>query len=300
MKYLVLCLGFMAIGCTTPDVVSKANSERLVADVEFGNIQSANIGKCADKIVEIDMKFWKSAVIMANNCVAAKKWAQVEAVAQKLSENFPHSPWGFYYLSLVAEFQDNNSRALWLLEKAQQIDTSMALIPYQKGRVLLVTGDYENARKEFIKALNLDDHLPDAHLYLGQFALRDQNYKLADKYFQSTLKYEAFNRGALFGSAQCKAQNGDLKAALDYAERVLSANKKDIEVRLFKAHLLENYIQDLDEALKEYRQIYAMNVNQRNELIGDEELTNKIKSIEVILKNKKQEVARHVSGKERK
>ncbi|MDZ4661141.1 MAG: tetratricopeptide repeat protein [Pseudomonadota bacterium] len=296
MRYLAIVASLVILGCTSSQVITQANSEKLVNDVEFSTLPAANTGKCPDRIVEDTLKFWKSAVILANNCVVAKNWNQVESVGHKMSENFPHSPWGFYYLSVVAEHQNDSSRALWLLEKAQELDKSIALIPYQKGRVLLRIADHENARKEFARALSLDDKLPDAYLYLGQFALRDQNYKLADKYFQGTLKYQAFNREALFGSAQCKVQMGDAKMALDYAERIISSNKKDVEVRLFKAFVLESYLQNLDEALAEYRHIYAMSLSQRKVIIGDEELSNKIKSIEVLLKNKKQNVARHVSG----
>lgn len=296
MKYLCMILVMSLLGCSNQEVISNANSDRLVRDVGFLALDKANTGKCPEKVSDADLKFWKAALKLGNSCIANKKWKQVEMIGQKFVESFPNSPWGFYYLSLVAENQSEYGRALWLLEKASEHDKANALLLYQKGRMFLKVGDYEGARKEFLGAINIEDNIPDAHLYLAQFSLRDQNFSLAEKKFNSVLKYRPFSRDALFGSAQCKVQSGDVKIALDYTDRILNENSKDVEVRLFKAHVLETYVQNLNGALVEYRLIYALSEDIRKDLIKTEELSHKIKALENSLKPKKQEVASNVAG----
>lgn len=91
----------------------------------------------------------------ANFCLAKKNYKELEFVALKLSDLFPESVWGPYYLSLSASQQRSRDRALFYLQLAQKRGTDPFLT-------------YEDIRQKFMQKPN-SNYLSDLKKLDGQW-----------------------------------------------------------------------------------------------------------------------------------
>lgn len=250
------------VGCATgPQLVSK---DPQVAGksytVEAFSISAAQLAresnkKCPTTIKEVENKTWREHVEFGAVCAAKDKWSSVEFIGQNLADRFPTAPWGFYFMSLSADARGDMTRAFWMLEQASEKDKSLALFPYQRGRIYLKNNETEMAMVEFEKALKLDSTLFEADLFIAQVRLRSGNYGAAEKSFRNVLKFVPYHRDALMGAARCMIASGDAKLALDFLERVVAKDKKDFEARYERAIVLETVFQRYEEALLEYQNL---------------------------------------------
>jgi hypothetical protein len=69
----------------------------------------------------------------ANACLLKGRHSQLEAVALRLSDLHPDTPWGPFYLALSTSSQKATERALWYLKLAQQ-RSSESILFYEEGR----------------------------------------------------------------------------------------------------------------------------------------------------------------------
>lgn len=271
-------------GCaTSPQLASKdpqvAGKNFTVETVNVSAVQFAREAnkKCPVTTKEIEKSTWREHVEFASSCAAKEKWNNVEFIGQHLADRFPTAPWGFYFMSLSADARGDTTRAFWMLEQASEKDKSLALFPYQRGRIYLKNNETEMAMMEFEKALKLDSSLYEADLFIGQIRLRSGNYGTAEKSFRSVLKFVPFHRAALMGAARCMVANGDAKLAIDFFDRVVSKDKKDYEARYERAVVLETVFQRYEEALLEYQALLNFSENKS-------QIQRRINDLEKVLK----------------
>lgn len=69
----------------------------------------------------------------ANLCLLLNRNKELEYLSLKLSDLFPESPWGPYYLSLLASSEKSEERSLWFLKLAQKREKNPLLI-YEESR----------------------------------------------------------------------------------------------------------------------------------------------------------------------
>ncbi len=260
------------VGCATgPQLVSK---DPQVAGknytVEAFSMSAAQVArepnrKCPATLKEVESKTWREHVDLGAFCAAKEKWSSVEFIGQNLADRFPTAPWGFYFMSLSADARGDVTRAFWMLEQASEKDKSLALFPYQRGRIYLKNSETEMALIEFEKAVKLDPSLYEAELFVGQIRLRSGSYGVAERHFRNVLKFVPFHRDALMGAARCMIANGDAKLALDFLERVVAKDKKDFEARYERAVVLETVFQRYEEALVEYQNL-LMNLDNKSQI----------------------------------
>ena len=69
----------------------------------------------------------------ANSCLIKKKYNELEIVSLRISDLFPATLWGPYYLSISASLQNSSDRARWYLELANK-RTKDDLLKYEEAR----------------------------------------------------------------------------------------------------------------------------------------------------------------------
>ncbi|OQW48431.1 MAG: hypothetical protein A4S09_04435 [Proteobacteria bacterium SG_bin7] len=273
MKTLrVSFIALLGVGCVTnPQLMSK--DPQLAGKsftVEAINISAAQLAresnkKCPLNVKEVENRTWREHLELGAACAAKEKWSSVEFIGQHLADSFPTAPWGFYFMSLSADARGDVTRSFWMLEQASEKDKSLALFPYQRGRIYLKNNETDMAMAEFEKALKLDSGLYEADLFIAQIRLRSGNYVAAERSFRNVLKFVPFHRDALLGAARCMVVNGDPKLALDFFDRVVAKDKKDFEARYERAVVLETVFQRYEEALLEYQNL-LINSDNKNQL----------------------------------
>lgn len=69
----------------------------------------------------------------ANACLSKGKNSELEAAALRMSDLFPDTPWGPFYLSVAASQQKSSERSLWYLKLAQK-RAMEPLLTYEENR----------------------------------------------------------------------------------------------------------------------------------------------------------------------
>ncbi len=70
----------------------------------------------------------------ANFCLSLKKYKELEFISLKMSDLYPDTPWGPFYLSLMSSQQNSPDRSLWYLKLAQK-RTKEPLLAYEDTRL---------------------------------------------------------------------------------------------------------------------------------------------------------------------
>jgi tetratricopeptide (TPR) repeat protein len=147
----------------------------------------------------------------ASACARAKDWKGTERVAAELARRYLESPWAPYFMSLAAGASGDAPRALWMAELAQKKagQADVPLFRYQRGRALLALGQLDVAFAEIEAASRSEPRLVEAHLYLGDAWMRDQDAKKAEAFFRRALAAEPHNSRGLRGLAAARLSQGD-------------------------------------------------------------------------------------------
>lgn len=141
---------------------------------------------------------------MANGCIKTQKWDHLRLVGNAMAQKFPTSPWGAYYLSLSSEKTKQYARALWMIDLALKKSPKEAMLHYQKARIHWLMNENSSALAAFNESLKHNPQFVDSLLFLGQVNYRNQNYKMAEKYFASVLEIEKDNQEAFAGLTEVK------------------------------------------------------------------------------------------------
>lgn len=175
---------------------------------------------------------WKKVVPIANACVKAMSWFQVEKMGNYMATKGYLAPWGPYYLAVSAEARKDYPRAIWMLELALKKDPKEGLFHYELGRIHWDLKEDADALKEFKQASDLSPGLTAAHAIMGQVALGRQDNSAAETYFQKALAVDSKNLPSLLGMATLKIGAKDYVKAADYLNRVIAVSPQNSKARL--------------------------------------------------------------------
>lgn len=266
---IIVTLTLILAGCahlggpkqTTSEVaLAKPYVEDIVSQSPRAN-PKINKADCP-KSKKLWKKFsWKLLLRSANACVAADRWKQLSQVANHMAIIQPHSPWGPYYLSLVAEHKGHLDRALWLVDLAQKRAPNLGLLHYQKGRLLWTRKEFSNGINLIETALKRDPNLVEAHLFLGQIYWRDLMPKKAKKHFTKVIKIEKENFVATQALAKISKAMGENGDAIKFFKKAVVMKPNSLDLRLELASLYEE--EDEAQALSTYRLIRGLMRNKR-------------------------------------
>lgn len=305
MSALILSVFGSLIGCATGGNGTGATKGALGASdprkqVYLTGIQGhsprleSQRSSCPSADKQLDGQSWQRLMGYADACVVAKNYAQTEKLANLMATHDPLSPWGPYFLGLVAEAQNDFPRALWMIELALKKAPQSGLIQYQQGRLLFALDDIAGSVRAFRQAVQLDPELTEANLALGHILFREQYWSEALPYLEKGLEKDRKNVLALIAAAECHLQKSDFKIAAEYLDRAQDLDPRRSSVRLRLAEVQEEKLKEYGKALSSYKDLRSMALRKRLDQTVSVDLDSRIKHLEqLVAKLEKAEAQRN-------
>ncbi|MCB9025109.1 MAG: hypothetical protein H6625_02220 [Bdellovibrionaceae bacterium] len=246
IKHIILTFLITIIAaCSTSVKKSDENKEAVelskkyveqIELVESQNKKGLNQLLCPTDKQTLKNKDWKQLIDFANACVNKKSWKTLEVISYLLTEESSFSPWGSYYLSLIAEHENHLDRAFWFVDLALKKAPGQAILYYQKARLQWKSHEYELSAENFEKAIELNSNLSGAHLFLAKINYRDQDLKIAEKHFDKVLQKDQRNFEALLGIIKVYQAKGDTNKEMFYLEKaqLVRPNNKWVKKHMSK------------------------------------------------------------------
>ena len=215
-----------------------------------------------------------------NACISKQNLAMAEKLAKILANEHHVSPWGPYYLSLIAEQKGQAMRAVWMIDLALKKAPGKGILLFQKGRLLWKQNKPTLAMELYEAAVRETPELVDAHMSLAQVYYRDQEFEKAGKHFEKVVKYDRRNANAFIGLAECELEDGDEAAAVNYLEKAISLKPANLALRMRQARIYENQLEDFKAALKRYKAIVKLSKRKKLDQPVTNNLLDTIKRLE--------------------
>ncbi|MBX3021691.1 MAG: tetratricopeptide repeat protein [Bdellovibrionales bacterium] len=283
MKRLVLAITALAFSACASGPQKKSEETVKATYTEKVNaisLDDQRSGVCPNESV-YQKEEWRKIVPMANACVKAKDWNQLEKIGNHLAKTAPLTPWGAYYMSLVATMRKDYPRAQWMLELALKKAPNEGLFHYELGRLFWEQGDEAGAIKEMKLASELNPALTDAHYVMGQMALRSDDLSLARKMFGKALANESRHAPALLGAAEVEIKAKDYDKAESLLNQAIVANPRSSKARLALGQVQELHLKKAQEALQTYRDLKQLGTERKlDENVQSMNLEEKIQTLE--------------------
>jgi tetratricopeptide (TPR) repeat protein len=270
MKLLVtLILSFAFLGCAgQPTQTQKGSSLTQAASTSPALPDAAYMSSrlttaprqddCPQNDKSWKRESLKNLSFYANSCARLGKSERLDQIGTFIAQKEPLMPWGPYYMSVAAELQKEFARSLWMIDLAIKKSPTTALLHYQKGRIHWSLGEYAKAVESYNIAIQYYPRFADAHLFLAQLHLRDQDFKNAAKHFSVVAGIETDNAVAYAGWAEAKIAMGDSRGAIELYEKAVNASPRNVGYRTKLAGLYENTQKDLELALSTYKKLKSL------------------------------------------
>lgn len=222
-------------------------------------------------------------------CIQAKKFADAEKLALKLTETKEQRAIGLYYLSVIADSNDESDKALWMVEKAETLEPQVAFFHFQKGKVLYSVEGINSALPNFEKAFDIKKSSREITVMNALKSFSDRDFITASTEFSqlSTEDLYNFNVAVLF--VESILQKGETAEAASLAQRLVNAQPKNVDMLLEQARIFEEFSSKKDEAIQAY--IKAAGITQS----PDQKDWLK-KKIEFLKTNKNSQISMNVGG----
>ena len=154
---------------------------------------------------------------------------------------------------------------------------------HEQGLTLFNQGRFDEAIPYFEKAVSLEPHFYQAHLYLGRSYLNLRTYGKALSPLRSAYRLSPSNFkqeiadlliDALLGAAFSELKQGDLQASLSYIREIISADPKSQKIKDDLSRVLVAVATELfksgnvREAVKEYTEAIRANPDNTGAYVG--------------------------------
>jgi tetratricopeptide (TPR) repeat protein len=270
IKKLMILSGFLLFACAhqgpSEDMAHQSKAKSLIDDhakintdlyFEIFNYKPFALNKSTGvclQVADLKGKDWKSLLETVNHCAEQNQWLSVETIGYELLKTNVNSPWGAYYLSLAAEYNRDLPRALWMVDLAiKKASSQMAILQFQRGRVLWLLDQKSQAIKEFTLSAKLDKNIFDANLFLAEISYHDLEYKTAAQKFKEVLAVDSNNLRSLIDGAECAIADSDPLLASQYLEKAVALKPEALQPRVRLAQVYEEMQKQPQLAVNTYR-----------------------------------------------
>lgn len=235
---------------------------------------------------------WKDYVYSAGACVHKQDWGQVEKLGLEMSSRHFDSPWGAYFLGLAASARGEYLRAHWMLDLAERkAGGPLALVRYEKARLLEREEGPASAAKEMKEAVKLDPMLTSGQLWLAQVYHRDRMLGEAERHYRLALDSKSELYPALIGLSDILMEKKAGTEAVVMLSRALLLKPEVSETRIKLAHVYETMTGEPEKALQTLRELQvAMGKGRAKGRVGFD-LIQKIQELEKSLRPSPKEQA---------
>ena len=223
------------------------------------------------------------------NLLTAKKHQEAEKMALGLASTPENRFAGLYYLSLVADVNQEYEKSLWLLEKAGSLKNN-SLVDYQKAKVLYSVEDLNTAFTFFEKVLDIKNTTPEVAVFTAIKAFSDGDYLKANEEFSRLSAEHIYNYGVDILHIDSTLLKGDLERAQKLVEKYSSFKADRVEMYLEQARIFERFAVNIDSAISFYQKALGK--------CSDPEQKNWIsRKITYLKNNKNNQTMSYVGGK---
>ncbi len=108
---------------------------------------------------------------------------------------------------------------------------------YNRGRAYEELGQLENARKDFIKVLDIDVENINANLSMGKYWYNKNDYNRAINFFDKVVKVDGRVSEAYLLRGRSYHQSGNFENARENYDLAINFDKKSAEAHLFRGAL---------------------------------------------------------------
>jgi tetratricopeptide (TPR) repeat protein len=246
-------------------------------------------GTCAQMPAESD---WKDFVWAAGACVHKQDWMQLEKLGLEMSSRHVDSPWGAYFLGIAAAGRGEFLRSHWMLDLAEKkAGGPLALVRYEKARLLEREEGPASAAKEMIEAVKLDPQMVAGQLWLAQVYHRDRMLNEAERHYRLALDTKGDLYPALSGLSEILVEKKNGPDAVIFLSRALLLKPEVSETRVRLAHVYETMMGEPGKALQTLRELrVAMEKGRSKGRVGFD-LNQKILDLEKSMKPVQKEQA---------
>lgn len=223
------------------------------------------------------------------NLLANKKYSDAEKLALALTTTIDNRFSGLYYLSLVADANQEFEKSLWLLEKASAIKSGH-LIDYQKAKVYYSVKDLNSAFGFFEKVLDMKDSAPEVRILFAIKAFSDGDYLKASDEFSRLSAEHIYNYDVDILHIDATLLKGDSELAQKLVKKYSSFKADRLEMLLEQARISERFVINIGNAISYYQKALGK--------CTDPEQKNWIaKKITYLKNNKNNQIMSYVGGK---
>lgn len=261
MKKLIILLFVPLVGCVSTTTKTNEKSEFYVKNIQAESIEESGgifSASCPNNKNDLKDQKWNNMLEMANDCVKKKSWKTLNMVADKLSIMAPLSPWGPYYLSIYEEQKRNFDKAHWLIDLALKKTPNFGMLYYQKSRIHWAQDNKVEAITLAQKALELDNRIKSAHLFLANVYLSESEYNKALNHYAFLNNNGVDNQNVVLGLAESYYRLNKMQQAQPFLKKAVSIKRNDFKVKLMYAESLEVTDDTAKDALDVYRDLYKI------------------------------------------
>ncbi len=187
------------------------------------------------------------------SCIQAKKFTEAEKLAYNLTETKEQRSQGLYYLSVIADQQNENDKALWMIEKALASEPENSLYNYQKGKVVYSVEGINSALPYFEKVLDMKKNSNEIRVMNALKSFSDRDYLTASDEFSHMNTEDLYTYSVAEIYIESVAQKGETEQAILLSQKLVNFSKASVDTLLEQARVLEQFAMNKDLASMAYQ-----------------------------------------------
>ena len=200
------------------------------------------------------------------NCILSKKFVFAENMARLLTATKENRAIGLYYMSLIADVNNQHYKSLWFIEKALALEPEISMFHYQKGKITYTYEGIDAALPSFEKSIDLKRNSKEISLISGLKSFSDKDFiSASDELKKLTVdEQEKYNTSALL--VESLAQKGNSAEAISTGEKFLNNFPKNIDMYLQLGRVYEEFpahpTQSRQLAMESYQKALSKSENK--------------------------------------
>ncbi len=170
----------------------------------------------------------------------------------------------FFYLGTLAKNRGELQRGVEFFEKAYRNRKEYPEAYLEHGKVNLLLNHAEKAKRSFLKAINQNPELNEAHFQYAVALEKDKVYQKSIDGFKLALRDERFKFESLVHLANIHMALSESNAAFNYFEEAFAEGTTDTNSFLEAKYVYANYLiqqGDINRALKLWNEIYTQDAH---------------------------------------
>jgi hypothetical protein len=184
------------------------------------------------------------------NCILSKKFTPAQSLALQLTATKDSRAMGLYYMSVIADLNDQHYKSLWFIEKALALEPEISMFLYQKGKIVYTYDGIDAALPLFEKSIDLKRNSKEISLISGLKSFTDKDFITAAEELKKLNldEQEKYNVAVLL--VESTAQKGQSAEAIKLGEKYLSTYSKNVDMYLELARIHEEFPENPENSKK--------------------------------------------------